>query len=122
MTPGIAEGDKLLIFKRVSSPSRGDIIALPSPSGAPQMMIRRIIGIPGDIIEIRKGRVFVNDAYLDEPYVSANQNQRERDIGPLRVPDHSYFVMADNRDASFDSRDWGVIPDHVIYGKILMRY
>ena len=119
MTPGIGEGDNVLVLTRVASLSRGSVIVHRSPGGDPPMVLRRIIALPGDLVEIRKGRVFINDASIDEPYVSSQQNQREQDMTPLRVPDRTYFVMADNRDGAYDSRDWGVVAEHQIYGKVL---
>jgi signal peptidase I len=122
MTPGINEGDNILILKRLKSISRGSIIVLHFPSNTPPMVLRRIIALPGDVIEIQKGQVFINDAYIEETYVSDQQNQRQRDLAPIRIPDHTYFVMADNRDGAYDSRDWGVVSDQQIYGKVLIQY
>jgi signal peptidase I len=122
MTPGISEGDNVLILKRLRSFSRGSIIVLHSPISPPPMVLRRIIALPSDVIEIKKGSVFINDVEIEEAYVSDQQNQRQRDMAPIRIPDHTYFVMADNRDGAYDSRDWGVVSDQQIYGKVLIQY
>ena len=119
MTPGIGEGDNVLVLTRLASLSRGSVIVHRSPGGDPPMVLRRIIALPGDVVEIRKGRVLINDADIEEPYVSAQQNQRQHDMAPIRIPDRTYFVMADNRDGAYDSRDWGVVSDQQIYGKVL---
>ena len=119
MTPGISDGDNVLVLTRLKSFSRGSIIVMHSPISPPPMVLRRIIALPGDAVEIRKGRVLINDADIEEPYVSAEQNQRQRDMAPIRIPDRSYFVMADNRDGAYDSRDWGLVSDQQIYGKLL---
>ncbi len=122
MTPGISEGESVLVLKPRARLSRGSIIVLHSPLSPPLLVLRRIIALPGDLVEVRNRRVFVNDAEIEETYVSAQQNLRQQDIASVRVPDHSYFVMADNRDAGFDSRHWGVIADQQIYGKVLMSH
>lgn len=122
MTPEINDGDSILILNRTGRLSRGGVVVIHSPSSASQLLVRRVIALPGDVIEIRKGKLLINDTYVEEAYVSAQQNQRQRGMAPLHVPDDSYFVMADNRDGSFDSRDWGVVPTEQIYGKVLMRY
>jgi signal peptidase I len=122
MTPGIQDGDNVLVINRRGSLSRGTIIVMRSPSDSPNMVLGRVVGLPGEVIEIRKGRTLVNGDYIEEPYVSADQNRRPRDMAPISVLDHTYFVMADNRDWSKDSRDWGLIGDNQIYGKVVMRY
>lgn len=100
-------------------PQRGDVIVFQFPRDPSRDFVKRVIGIPGDTIEIRRGEVFVNGVVLNEPYVvNADQSQEQ----PTVVPPDSYYVLGDNRRASLDSRDWGPVPaDHVI-GRGWLRY
>jgi signal peptidase I len=116
----------------VREPRRGDIVVFKYPDEPERDFIKRVIGLPGDTLELRNKKVFVNGQPLDEPYVHflepASHSQevtsfdvRER-YGPVRVPDEQYFVMGDNRDNSQDSRYWGFLPRSYIKGRALMIY
>jgi signal peptidase I len=140
-------GDHLLVNKFVFAPSagplermlfpirdirRGDIIVFKYPDEPERDFIKRVIGLPGDTVELRNKKVFVNGQELTEPYVHflepASDAQeitsfdvRER-YGPVHVPQEQYFVMGDNRDNSQDSRYWGFLPRSYIKGEALMIY
>jgi signal peptidase I len=140
-------GDHLLVNKFVFAPSarrleravfpmrdirRSDIIVFKYPDEPERDFIKRVIGLPGDTVELRNKKVFINGQELSEPYVHflepASDAQeitsfdvRER-YGPVHVPDDQYFVMGDNRDNSQDSRYWGFLPRSYIKGKALMIY
>ena len=140
-------GDHLLVNKFVFGPSasnierkllpmreirRGDIVVFKYPDEPERDFIKRVIGMPGETLELRNKKVYVNGRPLDEPYVHflepASDSQevisydlRER-YGPVRVPDGHYFVMGDNRDNSQDSRYWGFLPRGYIKGRALMIY
>jgi signal peptidase I len=140
-------GDHLLVNKFVFGPApteveravlpvrdirRGDIVVFKYPDQPERDFIKRVIGLPGETIELRNKRVYVNGHPLDEPYVHfldpsqgsaevTSFDVRER-YGPVTVPSGQYFVMGDNRDNSQDSRYWGFLPRHYIKGKALMIY
>lgn len=88
-----------------SKPQRGDIILFRFPDDETQMYVKRIIGLPGETVNIMNGKIYINDTTipLDEPYLTVDP---EGSFGPYTVPEHAYFVMGDNRNVSFDSRYW----------------
>ena len=83
--------------------------------------IKRLIGLPGDKLEIREGVVYINGKKLDEPYRAAPPNPTDN-YGPVTVPKGEYFMMGDNRDDSYDSRYWGFVPHDNIIGTPVMVY
>ena len=82
----------------------------------------RVVGLPGETLEIRDGKVFVNGKQIDEPYVDQQFNQNKTTTEAVAIPSDSYYVLGDNRDKAFDSRNFGPIPKAAIYGKFLVRY
>jgi signal peptidase I len=139
-------GDHLLVNKFVFAPTlsrferallpidpitRGDVVVFKYPVEPERDFIKRVIGLPGDTIELKKKRVFVNGTQLDEPYVrylSPPEESSEDDFdlrvqyGPVTVPADQYFMMGDNRDNSQDSRYWGFMPRNYVKGKALFIY
>jgi signal peptidase I len=103
------------------SPKRQQIIVFRPPFPSSSDYIKRCIGIPGDVLEIRKGIVWVNGKPLDEPYRNGPPNSGENH-GPITVPAGKYFMMGDNRDDSYDSRMWGFVPRANIVGTPLVIY
>ncbi len=114
---------------------RGDVIVFKYPEEPERDFIKRLIGLPGETVELREKKVYINGKPLDEPYVhflqppgSASEyhevtsyDVRER-YGPVTVPPRQYFMMGDNRDNSQDSRYWGFLPRENIKGKALFIY
>ncbi len=122
-------------FLPVASVRRGDVVVFKYPEEPDRDFIKRVIGLPGDTLELREKKVYINGKPLDEPYVHFLQppttasefhettsfDVRER-YGPVTVPADQYFVMGDNRDNSQDSRYWGFLPRDYIKGRAWLIY
>jgi signal peptidase I len=141
-------GDHLLVNKFIFAPTplsigkailpvreirRGDIVVFKFPDQPDRDLIKRVIGLPGESVELRNKKVYINGAAIDEPYVhfltppsSDLQEVTSSDVrenyGPVTVPADQYFVMGDNRDNSEDSRYWGFLPRNNVKGKALIIY
>jgi signal peptidase I len=143
-------GDHLLVNKFVFAPTmtglertllpidpvrRGDILVFKYPQDPERDFIKRVIGLPGETLEVRNKKVYINGKPLDEPYVHflfppeerapgdvSFDFSEKRDYGPVTVPERMYFMMGDNRDNSEDSRYWGFMPADYIKGKALFVY
>ena len=92
------------------------------PDDPSKSYIKRVVGLPGDTVELRDGAVFINGTSLNETYLDPKENLSTRSLAPVYVKPNYYFVMGDNRDNSSDSRAWGLVPKKYIYGKALLRY
>jgi signal peptidase I len=109
-------------------PARGEIIVFVFPEDPSKDFIKRVIGIPGDIVEVRDKRVYINGKPIDEGYTRYADGPAENLFGtrdrmpPRKVPAGKYFVMGDNRDRSYDSRFWGFVGEDAIIGKALFIY
>ncbi|MCA9994663.1 MAG: signal peptidase I [Anaerolineales bacterium] len=120
MNPTLADSQYLLINNvtyYLDEPERGDIIVFLHPR-SDLNLIKRVIGLPGDHVEVRDGMVIVNQVSLDEPYIAAPPNYS----GIWDVPDGQYFVLGDNRNNSSDSHSWGFLPVGNILGKASVVY
>jgi len=111
------------------APKHGDIIVFVFPEDPTKDFIKRVVGLPGDTVEVRRKTVYVNGTPLVEPYTrfadgrDPEHSIRPRDdMPPLRVPDGKVFVMGDNRDRSYDSRFWGFVDMDAVIGKALFIY
>ncbi|MBG0790645.1 MAG: signal peptidase I [Desulfovibrionaceae bacterium] len=116
--------DGKVIYK-TGDPERGDIIVFKYPMNENQDFIKRVIGLPGETLEIRDKVVYIDGKPLDEPYVQhkdANRVPGRDDFGPYTVPEGEYFMMGDNREGSHDSRFWGPVKRSKIVGKALIIY
>lgn len=144
MLPTLLIGDHLLVNKftygvrlpftgkvliDVGAPQRGDVVVFRYPKDKSIDYIKRVVGIPGDTIEIRTKKVFINGKPYEDPHAhissatvyDALTNPRDN-FGPVLVPEGKVFVMGDNRDNSFDSRFWGFVDQKDILGKAFMLY
>ncbi|MBV8543135.1 MAG: signal peptidase I [Acidobacteria bacterium] len=117
MAPTLLPGDHIVVtpYRFGKKPSRGDVIVFRSLRAADELMIKRVIGTPGDLVETRAGRVIVCGHALTEPYVSTQAASGA--IAPQIIPADSYFVLGDNRADSLDSRSWGVLPREAVLGR-----
>jgi signal peptidase I len=96
---------------------RGDVVVFRFPEDPDVDFVKRVIGLPGDTLRMAGGRVFVNGAALDEPYVKPENEDPATVFGPVTVPPSQYFMMGDNRDNSRDSRVWGFLPQSLVKGR-----
>ena len=122
MMPTFSNGDRILIDRNWNELKRGDVIAFLYPKDRSKWYIKRIIDLPGETVEIREGKVFINGQIFDESYVDDSYNQAKSSFPPKQVPIYQYFVMGDNRDNSSDSRYWGTVDEELIKGKYYRTY
>ena len=122
MKTAFNDGDKILVDAKLDGLKRGDVIIFLYPKDRSKSYFKRIIGLPGEVVEIQAGKTFINGQVLDEPYVDETYNQTKSHFSPRKVPEYQYFVMGDNRDNSSDSRYWGTVDKELITGKYYMTY
>ena len=126
MMPALTDQERIFINKftyRFGSGNieRDDLVVFWFPLDRSKSYIKRIIGLPGDTVQIDKGLVYVNGAKLDEPYVPAEYRDDQSHL-PVVVPPDNYFVLGDHRSSSNDSRAWGTVERKFIYGKAVFVY
>ncbi len=144
MQPTLLIGDYLLVNKLsfgirnpltnkvwipIGKPQRGDVVVFIFPQDPSKDYIKRVVGLPGDKVEIRDKKVLINGkaaqsaraVYTDDTVIPLGQSPRDN-LAPMTVPVNAYFVMGDNRDHSFDSRFWGFVPDDALRGKAFIIY
>ncbi len=132
MIPTLLVGDHILVNKlvyRFGDPKRLDVAVFKFPLDPKKDYIKRVIGLPGDKVEIVNKVVYINGKPLKEPYVQHTDPhiiprgvQPRDNYGPVVVPKGHYFVMGDNRDSSYDSRYWGFVARKAFIGKALIIY
>ncbi len=124
MVPTLRVGDRVLVNKfiyRFTEPERGDIIVFESVEGGGEDLIKRVVGVPGDKISVRRGTLLVNGEPQKEPYLSKRFPDRSFSA-PTTVPEDHVFVMGDNRANSRDSRFFGTVPEEKIEGEAFLRF
>jgi signal peptidase I len=116
MAPTLEAGDQIVVTPYFrGAPQHGDVIVFESPTAPDELMVKRVIAIPGDLVDSRLGRMRIGGYTLPEPYLL-----RQASTGAVAaqiIPADSYFVMGDNREDSSDSRSWGVVPRPRIVGR-----
>jgi signal peptidase I len=124
MLPELVDQERIFVNKyvyRIEKITRRDIVVFWYPLDPTKSYIKRVIGMPGDVVEIRRGQVYVNDQLLDEGYI--NPEFRDlRSFPQVYVEPGHYYVLGDHRNQSNDSRMWGLVPEKYIYGKAVFRY
>lgn len=122
MLPNFKDGDRVLIDKNVEQLNRGEVVIFFYPKDTSKQYIKRIIGLPGEKIEIKDGSIFINGKFLEEFYVDQSYNQTKDNFPEKLISENNYFVLGDNRDNSSDSRYWGTVPKDLIIGKCYITY
>lgn len=122
MEPNLHTGQYILVDKvsyRVGDPERGDVVVIRFPLDPKRDFVKRIIALPGETIEVRERRVYVNGRALNEPYINIPGTYRyEKKL----VPENHFYVLGDNRDNSHDSHIWDWLPRDYIIGKARLSY
>lgn len=122
MQPTLNPHDRVIAVKLgyfFQAPRRGDIVCFYYPVDPKQVFVKRLIGLPGDTVEVRNGLAIVNGVPLNEPYVKFPGGP---DWGPKKVPEGQYFMLGDNRANSGDSRFWGFLPRKNFIGRAMLRF
>lgn len=131
MEPVLHNGERLLVNKFIyydiksvgfGHLQRGDIIVFWYPDDPTKSYVKRLIGFPGETVEVKDGKVYINDVELNEPYLAEEMNRSRYSFPRTQVKPHTYYVMGDNRDNSADSRFWGFVPEKYVYGRAFFRY
>lgn len=123
MEPTLQIQDHIIVNKfgyRFWEPQRGDIMVFKYPLNPKKDFVKRLIAKPGERVEIRNSKIYINGRQLEEKYLPAGL--RYPDFGPVVVPENSYWMMGDNRNNSDDSRVWGPLPRENVIGKAMLVY
>lgn len=130
MLPTLIEGDRILVDKTIyekSEPKRGDIVVFRYPPDTKKSFVKRVVGLPGETIEIREGQLYINGDVIREPeilteiyYYNGGAFGKKGQV--VKIPDDSYYVLGDSSASSLDSRYWGFVPEKNLEGKAYKIY
>ena len=123
MSPTVRIGDRYLVDRvgfRVTGIARGDLVEFPTPEAPRIQSLRRVIGLPGDVIDCRNGKVFRDGAEIPEPYLATDDPDAGTDCTAVTVPAGSLYVLGDHRTVALDSRQWGFIAESEVTGRYLL--
>ena len=118
MEPTLTDGENMFVTRTVGALRRGDIVTLYYPRNQAKSFVERIIGLPGERLEMVSGRVKIDETEIDEVYIAPDRRSSET-TSSVTIPEGEYFVMGDNRRNSSDSRHWGTVPAALIWGKVV---
>ena len=124
MQPLLADGERIIVNKfvyRFHAIERGDVVVFWYPREPQISFIKRVVGLPGEVIELRRGALYVNGQRIPEGYLAAQYRDSDN-YPPTEVKKGFYFVLGDHRNSSNDSRTWGEVPEKYIYGKAVYRF
>jgi signal peptidase I len=124
MEPLLEDGERIVVNKfvyRFQPIERGDVVVFWYPRDPSVSFIKRVVGLPGDVVEIRSGRLWVNGMPVREDYLPAGFRDSDN-LPPTEVRRGYYFVLGDHRRSSNDSRSWGEVPEKYIYGRAVFRF
>ncbi len=124
MQPRLVDQERIFVNRfiyRFANISRGDVVVFWYPRDRSKSFIKRVLGLPGDAVEIRSGMVYVNGARVYEPYLNP-EFRDSKSFQKVVVPANQYFVLGDHRNSSNDSRNWGFVDKDLIYGKAIFSY
>jgi signal peptidase I len=124
MLPVLEDGERIIVNKftyRFHAIERGDVVVFWFPRDPTVSFIKRVVGLPGDSVEVRAGTVYVNSQPLKEDYVEAKFRDDES-YSPVDIRRGFYYVLGDHRNSSNDSRSWGEVPEKYIYGRAVFRF
>lgn len=124
MLPLLADGERIIVNKlayRFGAIARGDVVVFWYPKDPSVSFIKRVVGRPGDVVELRRGELYVNGDRVREEYVRRDFRDLDN-MAPVSVPPGYYYVLGDHRTSSNDSRSWGEVPEKYIYGKAWLRF
>lgn len=124
MRPLLEDKERILVNKlvyRFRPIARGDVVVFWFPDDPQVSFIKRVIGLPGEVVELRRGVLYVNGRLVEERYLDPRLGD-ENSHGPTTVKKGFYYVLGDNRDGSNDSRMWGEVPEKYIYGRAEARF
>lgn len=119
MEPTIRPGDRMVLIESKAL-KRGDIIIFKNSQEPKQYLVKRLIGLPGDVVEVAGGRLYLNGKPVDEPYLK--ESLIVYNYGSTQVPPDKLFVLGDNRNESDDSSVWGFLPAENLRGKVIFCY
>jgi signal peptidase I len=124
MLPLLEDGERIIVNKfiyRFHPIERGDVVVFWYPRDPAVSFIKRVVGLPGDTVEIRTGQLYVNGQIVREDYL-APRFRDDDSMAPTKVEKGYYFVLGDHRNSSNDSRSWGEVPEKYIYGRAVYRF
>lgn len=119
--PGVPDQEPLLAYL-FHLPRRGDVVVFEYPRDTSRDFIKRVVGLPGETVQVRNNQVLINSVPLEEPYLPDSANRQMGNMSPVKVPQDAVFVMGDNRGNSSDSRNWGPLPLNRIVGRAWFTY